>query len=443
MTMYRPTFVSHAHADNELCDRYVAALRARGLDVWYDRHNIQGGQRLGKEIEGQLERRTALVVLLTPASASSYWVDMEVAAFRDLAAHDSARLLLPVRIADCSVPLLMRGLLWIDALALPFEQAIDAIAAALALRDAAASPAPMPQSAPASRTNATLPPLGPAPVPAGAVPAHHLTPMSLYTLGFRGYTVGGVECVLPPICPVPGGVFIMGSDKAHDKEAMDREMPQYPVSVGDFSIGQHPVTVAEYACAVRAGAVREPPKWEYMNWKIDWLAQLSHLDHPVVCIYWEDAITYVRWLASISGQPWRLPTEAEWEKMARWDARTGQARIYPWGDTFDESQCNAGESDTGPTTPVGRYPTGASPYGAQDAAGNVWEWTSSLFKPYPYNPNDGREDANSTANRVLRGGSWFVLAKYARATYRSIVRPAGVAGSYGFRLALAPVRAGS
>lgn len=118
-------FVSHAHADNEVCDRYVEALKKRGLDVWYDRHNIQGGQRLGKEIEEQLERRTALVVLLTPASVASYWVDLEVSAFRDLAAHDSSRLLLPVRIADCPIPLLMRGTMWIDAVSLGFDAAIE------------------------------------------------------------------------------------------------------------------------------------------------------------------------------------------------------------------------------------------------------------------------------------------------------------------------------
>lgn len=124
-------FVSHAHADNTLADRYVDALRKRGLDVWYDRTNLQGGQRLSKEIERELEQRTALVALLTPASVASYWVDMEVSAFRDLAAHDALRLLLPVRVAECSVPLLLRGLFWIDAVALGFDVAVEAMAKAL------------------------------------------------------------------------------------------------------------------------------------------------------------------------------------------------------------------------------------------------------------------------------------------------------------------------
>lgn len=81
-------FVSHAHADNALCNRYVEALRACGLDVWYDRTNMQDGQRLSEQIETQLEQRTALVVMLTPASLASYWVNLEVSGFRDLMAHN-------------------------------------------------------------------------------------------------------------------------------------------------------------------------------------------------------------------------------------------------------------------------------------------------------------------------------------------------------------------
>lgn len=440
---YRPTFISHAHADNALCDRYAAALQQRGVDVWYDRHNIQGGQRLGKEIETQLERRSALVVLLTPASVASYWVDMEVSAFRDLAAHDPSRLLLPVRIADCPVPLLMRGLFWIDALSLPFEQAIDTIAAALVQPGAAPVSAP-PSPSPAVPAASSLPAQpGPAPVPAAATPALHLTPTSLYTLGFRGYSIAGVECVLPPICPVPGGVFTMGSDTAYDKDAFDDETPQYPMRVDGFSIGQHPVTVAEYACAVRANAVREPPTREYSGKKTDWQTQLAHLDHPVVCVSWENAVAYTRWLASATGQPWRLPTEAEWEKMARWDAPRGHSRIYPWGDTFDRTRCNTRESGIGTTTPVGCYPTGASPYQAQDMAGNVWEWTSSLYKPYAYNQSDGREVQASTEDRVLRGGSWGYDRLYSRAACRGRLRPVVFAGNGGFRLVVSVVRSGS
>ena len=457
MPTYRPTFISHAHADNDLCDRYAAALGARGIDVWYDRTSAQAGHFLGAEIQRELERRSAFVLMMTQQALDSFWVQLELQAYLGLMAQDRSRMLLPVRIGPCAVPPFLNALLWIDALALPFEQAIDAIAAALALRDGATAPSP--PSAHVSPQPPVLPAQpGPAPAPRDSAPAHHLTPMSLYTLGFRGYTVGGVECVLPPICPVPGGVFTMGSDKAHDEAADDDESPQYPVHVDDFSIGQHPVIVAEYACAVRAKAVSKPPTFEYQGKRTDWQSQLSRLDHPVVCVSWLDAVAYTRWLAAVTGQPWRLPIEAEWEKMARWDARSGQARRYPWGETFEAARCNTTESGIGTTTPVGRYPAGASPYGAQDVAGNIWEWASSLGKPYPYNQNDGREDQqstgsrvqrggtwnnNSTGSRVLRGGSWNNNARLARAACRNHGTRGVLSDHVGFRLALAPVRAGS
>lgn len=139
MAQQHTVFVSHAHADNALCDRYVAALRARGLDVWYDRTNMQDGHFLSTDIERELEQRTAFVVLLTPASVASYWVNLEVSAFRSLASRDSKRMMLPVRIADCRVPLLMTGIKWLDAVSLGFDSAIDAMTAAFA---APANPAP-------------------------------------------------------------------------------------------------------------------------------------------------------------------------------------------------------------------------------------------------------------------------------------------------------------
>jgi formylglycine-generating enzyme required for sulfatase activity len=240
----------------------------------------------------------------------------------------------------------------------------------------------------------------------------------------------------------------MGSDKAHDTEARDDETPQHPVSIGDFAIGQYPVTVAEYACAVRATAgrataIREPPDYEYIGKTTDWKAQLATLDHPVVCVSWQDAAAYAWWLAGVTQQPWRLPTEAEWEKMARWDTRTGQGRIYPWGDTFDAVRCNSSASGIDTTTPVGRYPTGASPYGAQDVAGNVYEWASSLYRPYPYQQGDGREDLIANDRRVLRGGAWSG-ARGSRTASRTVdLTPNSLGDDIGFRLALAPLPAGS
>lgn len=141
-------------------------------------------------------------------------------------------------------------------------------------------------------------------------------------------------------------------------------------------------------------------------------------------VSWHDALAYAQWLAERTGDPWRLPSEVEWEKAARWDAATGIARIYPWGGAFDARRCNSREGEKGKTTPVGSYPAGASPCGAHDMAGNVWEWTNSPYQPYPYVATDEREQTNSTDNRVLRGGSWYYFARIARAACRISDRPA-------------------
>jgi formylglycine-generating enzyme required for sulfatase activity len=149
----------------------------------------------------------------------------------------------------------------------------------------------------------------------------------------------------------------------------------------------------------------------------------------VVRVSWYDAADYCRWLSEATGKPYRLPTEAEWEKAARGT----EGNIYPWGDSWDRKRCNTKEDGRRDTTPVGAYPLGASPYGLLDMAGNVWEWTTSLLWNYPYQADDGREDPSSPDSRVLRGGSWLNLYDTARTTYRRSYVPAYHSRLHGFR----------
>ncbi len=250
-----------------------------------------------------------------------------------------------------------------------------------------------------------------------------LLPYSLRQLGFEALVRRDIPLIVPPRRPVPPGEFLMGSDKTKDSQAYDNELPQHRVTLAAYQMAQFPVTVAEYGSFVRAGQ-KEPQNWQ---------SQLERPDHPVVYVSWHDAVAYAAWLAELTGQPWRLPTEAEWEKAVRGT----DGRIYPWGNGWDKTRANTSDGGPGTTTPVGSYPTGASPCGAQDLAGNVWEWTSSLFKPYPYNSNDGREQPESTDNRVLRGGSWNYDPRRARAAYRVNCTPDIFYGDGGFRVVLA------
>ena len=152
---------------------------------------------------------------------------------------------------------------------------------------------------------------------------------------------------------------------------------------------------------------------------------------------------YAKWLnqklrAEIGDLEIRLPTEAEWEKAARGE----YGNEWPWGNEFDPARCNSSEGGKGTTTPVGAYsPQGDSPYGATDMVGNVWEWCHSLFKPYPYKADDGREKESGSDARVVRGGTWYYLRYRARAAFRYRSTPACRDDHLGFRVVVAPTLA--
>ena len=210
----------------------------------------------------------------------------------------------------------------------------------------------------------------------------------------------------PEMVLIPAGEFTMGSDPGSDPIAADNEQPQHTLYLPDYYLARTPVTNAQYAAFVQAASHDPPSHWDGVK------PPSGKEDHPVVFVTWHDAVAYSNWLAQATGKPYRLPSEAEWEK----GARGSDGRIYPWGNRWDAQRCNSGEGGPGDTTPVGAYPQGASPYGLLDLAGNVWEWTRSLWgrevsRPafgYPYDAEDGREDpgAGDEVLRVLRGGAF-------------------------------------
>jgi formylglycine-generating enzyme required for sulfatase activity len=209
---------------------------------------------------------------------------------------------------------------------------------------------------------------------------------------------------------VPAGEFLMGSTK-DNKLAYDDERPQHIVDIPyDYWMARFPVTNELYNTYVKTKGIEHPVS----GWG-------KKKDHPVVNMSWQDAMAYCRWLNDLfknelpSGIALRLPTEAEWEKAARGTER----REYPWGDEFDKNKCNTSEGGRGSTTSASLYsPHGDSPYSCADMAGNVWEWTHSEKKAYPYNAGDGREDEKASGTRVLRGGSFYYIERYARSAYR-------------------------
>ena len=289
---------------------------------------------------------------------------------------------------------------------------------------------------------------------------------------FREVTVDSQRVLLPPLVHIPAGVVKMGSSRwqvwwlARRKFPAEDELPRHLVQVPAFSIGQYPVTNAEYACFVAAGGYQQEQWWRTAaarawlrgettesgavdDWMNTWRAvranpalpqqfgwtsraiaaweELRQMDEsevrdlfarqygdrphdrpafwnderysgpsqPVVGVNWHEADAYCRWLsaqmgrlpAEGSGTVVRLPTEAEWERAARLD----RGWVYSWGNRWAAERANTWESHVLRPNSVGAYPGGVTPEGLHELSGNVWEWTASLYQPYPY----GEEDATT------------------------------------------------
>jgi len=241
---------------------------------------------------------------------------------------------------------------------------------------------------------------------------------------------------------IPKGSFLMGtsddnikilqlkeSDWAYewtDNDLFIAEQPQHQITLPAFEIAQYPVTNAEYYTFIWDLGYRIPRNWPGYTYPD------GTDDHPVVGVSKIDVEAYIQWYNSKTEMNYRLPTEAEWERAARGE----DARIYPWGNAFDPWRCNTAESQKKGTTPVGSYsPSGDSACGAADMVGNTWEWTQSLFMPYPYRPNTNREEIKPNGRYVVRGGAWYYTRKLARCTAREGVLPNHLSPSIGFRLA--------
>jgi formylglycine-generating enzyme required for sulfatase activity len=213
---------------------------------------------------------------------------------------------------------------------------------------------------------------------------------------------------------VPAGEFTMGSNNGNDDEK-----PVHTVYLDSFWIDETEVTNAMYSKCEHDGKCGQPSDTSSYD-------NSNYANHPVLNISWNHAKAYCEWADR------RLPTEAEWEKAAR---GTDQ-RAYPWGNDAPNNNLLNYYNNMQGTTEVGKYPNGASPYGALDMAGNVWEWVSSLFKPYPYSAADGREDLSASGSRALRGGSWSLNGINVRSANRDGNSPLYTEHLIGFRCAM-------
>lgn len=241
---------------------------------------------------------------------------------------------------------------------------------------------------------------------------------------------------VPEFVEIPAGPFTMGADPATDPRAFDNEkwsptQGEGTVELPAFYLARHEVTVAQFAAFVNATRATVDPN-----------ALAGQPTHPVAFVTWPTAIAYTRWLNSVLAKApgvagdrvragWRvtLPTEAQWEKAAR----GGDRRAYPWGD---QPRKDRGNFESAGVTPVGQFACPECPYGLADMSGNVWEWTSSPYQPYPYDPSDDRANLDADALWVMRGGHFGDPSRQVRTTTRGAADPGAKRAFIGFRVAL-------
>jgi iron(II)-dependent oxidoreductase len=254
---------------------------------------------------------------------------------------------------------------------------------------------------------------------------------------------------------VPTGGFTMGTSV--EPWALDNERPAHQVGLPAYVIDAAPVTNGRYVEFIEAGGYTDERWWSPEGWRhrtdaglvapLFWrrdadgswwrrrfgVVEQVHPDEPVVHVCFHEAQAFATWAGR------RLPTEAEWEKAARWDPVSGRSRRYPWGDEEPTPErANLGQLHLGPA-PVGAYPRGASALGVHQLIGDVWEWTSSGWHPYPgfemFPYPEYSEVFFGGDYRVLRGGSFGADPSAVRSTFRNWDHPIRRQIFSGFRCA--------
>ena len=393
-------FLCHASSDKPAVRDLYRRLRSDGVAPWLAEESLLPGQDWQLEIPKAVRSSDAVVVCLSSrAITKAGYVQKEIRYALDVADEqpEGTIFLIPLRLEECEVPERLRRWQWESLFQ---EKGYERLLHAL--RERAAH-------------------LG--------LPAHPWEP----------------ETVL-----IPAGEFLMGSDPKKDKDARDNELPQHTLYLPDYYMARRPVTVAQYAAFVQATG-HEPPDyikpargrfvgpWTRSDYWKSGRPLASMGNRSVVHVTWYDAVAYCKWLSQVTGKSYRLPSEAEWEK----GARGTDGRIYPWGDEWDAERSDSSKGGPGDTTSLG-----ASFRGLLDMAGNVSEWTRSLWgedeeKPdfkYPYDPGDGREnlEADRDTYRVYRGSTFNAEFRYMRCASREGMNPDFSNEGFGFRVVAAP-----
>jgi formylglycine-generating enzyme required for sulfatase activity len=422
-------FFSYSREDDEAFRGSLSALRdailrelSAGLGrsdknfrLWQDQDAIAPGEKWKSAITSAIERSVFFIPIITPRAVASEYCKFEFESFlareRALGRND---LVFPIHYIE--VPALKEEAEWRDDPVLSIvaeRQYVD-------WRNYRRRPVDAPDFGQEIEVFCSkiikklrwLPPMTP------------LTAAQERSLKAGDSFKEGADC--PEMIVVPAGRFLMGSTTA---QGNDRELPQHEVTIAKpFAVAKFALTFGEWdACAARGACRRNV---DDRGW--------GRGRRPVINVSWDDARAYIKWLSSITGKPYRLLSETEWE----YAARAGSQTDYPWGDEImlngkAMANCNrcGSQWDDKQTALVGSF--AANAFGLHDMVGNVWEWTEDCWhESYQGAPTDGSPwTSGYCERRIVRGGSWNDHQHCLRSAYRGSPKSDGRSSYHGFRVA--------
>ena len=476
-------FISYSHKDTVYAHGLAKTLYDDGFEVWID-ERLDYGSQWPLEIQKQLDSCGAFIVIMTPRSFASEWVQSELqrakrknkpifplllegdepwlsvestqyfdvrgnvfpdskfyfALKRVITPNPSARTIHTIKVPDLLSDITLEkerpkrklGLVVgiVGLLLFSFAACGTLLIGSFLGGWFRSSPPLSLASAEPAHLEESLPVPQPSPTP---LPRVKVTPETATALPVVIPQSGGEQ--VAGMALIPAGEFTMGR-YANDELATCREYeaecyldwfqdeePVHTVYLEAFYMDLYEVTNAQYKACMDEG-VCEPPQRPDSYTRSSYFGNPEFDDFPVINVNWYQAQAYCAWRGG------RLPSEAEWEKAAR----GSDGRTYPWGEELDATYTNF-NYNMKDTTAVGSYEKGKSPYGLYDMSGNVWEWVVSLHRSYPYTANDGREAASVAGQRVFRGGSWGYVGVSVSAAYRNAGDPSESNLDLGFRCA--------
>lgn len=423
-------FISYKKEDLQIAERVVTALRDQGFSVWWD-DGITPKTAWDAEIEREISDATTVVVLWTPRSVNSEWVRTE--------AHyalDRGKLI-PVMLEDCAIPIafMLRQTVRLsdwngDRSNRDWRRLLTWIADLAATKPGNAN---IPQALGAAHPNPFREAIGRLPSGDPVVSGAFVNASTPAGTAFRDGDA------MPVMRILARGAFMLGSPP-NDPDHSAVEGPQKRIEIpAPFALGVFPVLVSEYQFVVgaRAPTVAEPtPLRGWLDWfKPARAPAARHVAQnplaPVIDVSYDDAQVFAARLSAITGETYRIPSEAEWEYACRAGTRTS----YSCGDTIDAAQATYA-SKTGPAVPGSFRPNA---FGLYDMHGNVREWTSDLWhESYDTTPPDGSPASEGHSSmRVVRGGAWCDVPAMLRSAARMRATQSGRSNAIGFRVARA------